>query len=75
MSQKSPFEVRLDVLAMAKDYMDKVHAANVELAERMVAEGQKTVEEMQEQLKMYTPEDLLKQAEDFYTQFVANREK
>lgn len=75
MSQKSPFEVRLDVLSIAKDYMDKQYAANKELAERMIAAGQQTIEEVQEQMKMYTPEDLLKQAEEMYTKFVANKEK
>ena len=70
---KSPFEIRTDILMMAKDYMDKVHAANVELAERMAARGQKSLEELQEQSRMYAPEDLIKQAEQFYNQFVCKK--
>jgi len=73
MSNKNPFEIRLDVLAMAKDYMDKVHAANVELAEKLAETGNKSTEKLQQMMTMYTPEELLKQAEEFYSNFICKK--
>jgi len=36
MSQnKNPYEIRTDVLAMAKDYMDQAWSMNMEMAQRM----------------------------------------
>lgn len=70
MSQKNPFEIRADILALAKDYMDKQHEANVDLIERMSQINNQTSDAIAEAYKMYTPEELLKQAETFYQQFV-----
>lgn len=67
---KTPFEIRADILQMAKDYLDSQYAANLALAEQMVAAGEKTWEDVQEMSKMYTPEELMSQAEDFYRGFV-----
>lgn len=79
MSNKNPFEIRSDILALAKDYMDKQHAANVEMTERLIQLGQKSVNESIDAVTnayaMYTPEELLKQAEKMYQQFVCKGDK
>ena len=55
MSNKNPFEIRADVLAMAKDYMDKQSELNRTLYEQMVEAGKKTFEDI---AQMYTIEEL-----------------
>lgn len=70
---KTPFEIRSDILAMAKDYMDRQYEANVALAEQMVAAGEKTWGEVQEMTKLYTPAELMEKAEAFYNGFVTKK--
>ena len=64
---KNPFEIRTEVLAMAKDYMDKQYALNVEMAQKMAGETAKAMEEM------YTVEELLEKANEFYS-FVTKKD-
>lgn len=66
MSNKNPFEIRSEVLGMAKDYMDKQYAMNVDFTKRMFDEGKKTAEEMQAALKPYEVADLIKRATEMY---------
>ena len=66
MSNKNPFEIRSEVLGMAKDYMDKQYAMNVDFTKRMFDEGKKTTEEMQAALQPYAVEDLIKRATEMY---------
>jgi hypothetical protein len=66
MSNKNPFEIRSEVLGMAKDYMDKQYAMNVDFTKRMFDEGKKTAEEMQVALQPYAVEDLIKRATEMY---------
>lgn len=67
MSAKTPFEIRADILAMARDYMDKQYAINLELTKQMVEAGQKTAEDFQKASQMYSTEELMKQATEFYS--------
>ena len=36
MTNKTPFELRSDALAMAKDYFDTIYQTNKELADKMM---------------------------------------
>jgi ABC-type transporter lipoprotein component MlaA len=72
MSNKNPFEIRSDMLQLAKDYMDQQYYMNKEFAEKMFEAGKKTVEELQEANKMYTMEELMEKAREMYT-FVSDK--
>ena len=72
---KTPYELRTEILSIAKDYLDKQYEANYHLAERMLESTKydsKTVEQL---MKMYSPEDLMKQAEEFYTKVVCMKDR
>ena len=70
MSTKNPFEIRSDVLAMAKDYMDKQYALNLELSKKMIEAGQKAMEDLP---TMYTMDELLEKAKEMYS-FVSTKD-
>jgi len=70
---KNPFEIRADILAMAKDYMDKQYQTNMEFTKKLFEEGKKTVEEMQKAITPYSVEDMLAKAAEFYS-FVSKKD-
>jgi hypothetical protein len=70
MSNKNPFEIRQEVLQMAKDYMDQQYHMNVEFTRQMVEQNQKTASELLQAMTPYTTEELMKKASEFYA-FVA----
>jgi len=75
MSNKNPFEIRADILELAKDYMDKQTALNVQYWEKMMAVGAATIKEAKE-ANVYTPysmEELMKKAQEMYS-FVSKKE-
>lgn len=72
MSNKNPFEIRSDMLQLAKDYMDQQYYMNKEFAEKMFEAGKKSVEELQEANKMYSMEELMEKAREMYT-FVSDK--
>lgn len=76
MSNKNPFEIRAEMLQLAKDYMDQQYHMNIQFYENMVAEGQKLREDIEEQLKdaykMYTTEELMEKAKEMYS-FVSDK--
>ena len=47
MSNKNPFEIRSEMLSLAKDYMDQQYSMNVQFAERMMDQGKIQIEEFQ----------------------------
>jgi hypothetical protein len=69
MSNKNPFEIRADILAMAKDYMDKQVELNTTLFTQMMEAGKKTIDECP---KMYTMEELQEKAKEMYS-FVSDK--
>jgi hypothetical protein len=73
MSNKNPFEIRSDMLAMAKDYMDQQYHMNVEFAQRMFEQGKQTQEELQQAFQMYSTDELMAKAKELYS-FVSNKE-
>jgi Lon protease-like protein len=78
MSQKNPFELRFDVLAMAKELMDKQYeqAQNQFWAVLDQAKDQqKDVTEIFEKYtpKMYQPTEIMEKAEELY-KFVTKKD-
>jgi hypothetical protein len=73
MSTKNPFEIRTEMLAMAKDYLDKQWEMNYMFTNQMFEEGKKTAEEMQEAMKPYSMEELTEKAKELYS-FVSKKD-
>ena len=48
MANKNPFEIRSEMLQLAKDYMDQQYHMNREFAEKMFEAGKVTMEQWQE---------------------------
>lgn len=72
MSNKNPFELRTEILEMAKDYMDKQTQMNVDFTAKMFEAGQKTAEELKEAMTSYTMDDLMDKAKEMYN-FVSEK--
>ena len=45
MSNKNPFEIRQEILELAKDYMDKQWEMNLEFTKSMYSQGNKNIDE------------------------------
>lgn len=73
MPNKNPFEIRADMLKLAKDYMDSQYHMNVQLMNDMYEQGNKTYEEVQDAYKMYSMEELMVKAKELYS-FVSNKD-
>ena len=73
MSNKNPFEIRTEMLSMAKDYMDRAWEMNYMFTQQMFDQGKKTTEEMQSALKPYSTEELMKKAAELYS-FVTKKD-
>ena len=73
MSNKNPFEIRADMLKLAKDYMDSQYHMNVQLMNDMYEQGNKTYEEVQDAYKMYSMEELMVKAKELYSS-VSNKD-
>jgi hypothetical protein len=73
MSNKNPFEIRQEILQMAKDYMDQQWHMNVDFTRQLVEQNKATVEQMQDALKPYTIETLMEKAQELYT-FVSKKD-
>jgi hypothetical protein len=73
MANKNPFEIRADMLKLAKDYMDSQYHMNVQLMNDMYEQGNKTFEEVQDAYKMYSMEELMVKAKELYS-FVSNKD-
>ena len=71
MSTKNPFEIRTELLQMAKDYLDQQQSINMEFArsafELAVESGKSAAEALQDlQPKMYDMSDVIKKAQELY---------
>lgn len=71
MSNKNPFEIRADMLKLAKDYLDQQININIDFAQTLMGEAGKVTDEMRQQLKeastMYSSDELLDKAREFYS--------
>ena len=73
MSNKNPFEIRTEMLQLAKNYMDQQYQMNVEFAQRALDTGKKTLEEVQDVYKMYSMDELMEKAKEMYS-FVSKKD-
>lgn len=73
MTNKNPFEIRAEMLNIAKEYMDDQYQMNIKFMEKMVEEGKKSVEDLQSVYQMYSMEDLMKKAKEMYS-FVSTKD-
>lgn len=73
MSNKNPFEIRAEMLQLAKEYMDQQWHMNLDFTRDMFEEGKKTVDEYQEALKIYSMDDLMEKAKEMYS-FVSTKD-
>lgn len=73
MANKNPFEIRADMLKLAKEYMDAQHELNIQLMNDLYEQGKKTYEEVQDAYKMYSMEELMTKAKEMYS-FVSKKD-
>lgn len=66
MTHKNPFELRAEVLALAKEYMDRQVDLNQTFAIQMAQHLSMTTEEIKTLYKPYTFEDMMKIANEMY---------
>ena len=70
---KNPFEIRSEMLQLAKSYMDQQHEMNKQYAEKMFELGKIQMEEMQKATEMYSMEELMEKAKEMYS-FVSKKD-
>ena len=73
MSSKNPFQIRSEVLELAKEYMDKQIEMNIEYAEKMQELGKLRSDEYMESFKPYSFEELMQKAQEMYS-FVSKKD-
>jgi len=66
MTNKNPFEIRAEMLQLAKEYMDQQYHMNVQFAESMMEQGKKSIEDIKESYEMYSMDDLMSKAKEMY---------
>ncbi len=70
---KDPFEIRAEMLQLAKEYMDKQQEMNVQLMNDLFEQNKVQMEEVIAAYKMYSMEDLMAKAKEMYT-FVSKKD-
>jgi di/tripeptidase len=73
MTQKNPFEIRAEMVELAKQYMDNQQAYAATMAELLFKQGEIQVEEMQKAYQMYSLDDLMETAKKMYS-FVSTKD-
>lgn len=71
---KNGYEIRAQLIEVAKDYVEKQSKANIEYAEKMQALGKIQLEEYMNAFKPYTMVDIMAKAQEMYT-FVTSKDK
>ena len=79
MSNKTPYEIRTELLKMSQDYLTQQYQAQMEFSKeaftKAVEAGKATMEEWQKYApQFYNFSDVLKKAEELYS-FVDRKEK
>ena len=78
MSNKNPFEIRFDVLAMAKELADRQYDMAQQQYWMMIEQAQKQSKDITEVMekytpKMYQPAEIMEKAEELY-KFVTKKD-
>jgi hypothetical protein len=63
---KNPFEIRAEMLQLAKEYMDKQQEMNVQLMNDLFEQNKVQMEEVKAAYKMYSMEELMDKAKEMY---------
>jgi len=71
---KNPFEIRGEILQLAKDYMDKQMQMNITFAEKMMEQGRIQTEQYVRAFQPYSFDDMMKAASDMYS-FISTKDK
>ena len=70
MANKNPFEIRFDILAMAKEMLDKQYdmaQENYQTMLKQTKDSAKTMEDMNKYIpQMYQPQEVMAKAEELY---------
>jgi hypothetical protein len=65
---KNAFEIRSDILALAKDYMDKQAQLNAEFTKALISAGTTNMQEIAKAVQTtYSMDDLLSTADKMYS--------
>lgn len=78
MSNKSPYEIRADILQLAKSYMDQQVQLNATYMSKLmdnmsIMPSDMSTTDVEKYFKMYTPAELVEKATEFYS-FVTKKE-
>tara|TARA_B110000495_G_C23017623_1_gene603058 strand:- start:1970 stop:2191 length:222 start_codon:yes stop_codon:yes gene_type:complete len=73
MTQKNPFEIRTEILQLAKNYMDNQYHMNIELVNDMFEQGKLNTADVQEAYEMYSIDELMEKAKKMYA-FVSTKD-
>ena len=73
MTNKNPFEIRAEMLQLAKEYMDQQYHMNVQFAENLMEQNKLTADTFKDTYKMYTIEELMAKAKEMY-EFVSKKD-
>lgn len=71
---KNGFEIRAEVLEMAKNYMDRQMELNLDFAKSMQEIGRISLSEYKKAFEPYSMDDLMEKAQEFYS-FVEKKDK
>lgn len=74
MTHKNPFEIRAEMVQLAKDYWDTQYQMNIQLANDLFEQGKLQLEQVQEAYQMYTMEDVMNTAKEMYS-FVSTKDR
>ena len=72
MANKNPFEIRSEILQLAKEYMDKQREMHQEYTEKMIEAGHAQMNEVINAYKPYTFDELMEKTKEFYS-FVSSK--
>jgi hypothetical protein len=73
MTNKNPFEIRAEMLQLAKEYMDQQYHMNVQFAEKMMEQNKQSADDFKDMYKMYSIEELMTKAKEMYN-FVSKKD-
>jgi len=73
MANKNPFEIRAEMISLAKEYMDQVTALNIDTANKMMEAGKIQADEFAKMTQMYSMEQLMEKAQEMYA-FVSKKD-
>lgn len=73
MTNKNPFEIRAEMLGLAKDYMDQQYQMNIQLMNDLFEQGKKNMDDVEKAYEMYSISDLMEKAKEMYS-FVSKKD-